>query len=137
MGFIEDIRVGEERAETGLGAEIDRPAAIFEARKIGGIGVAKYPPAEGDKARKFLLLKGQMAYLYCFGLHFRDENFKRIDRQSMGGLTVFKRSALENRICSSCPLISLVREKSRSSFFSEKFRMTRTVCSSDLRRKAR
>ncbi len=53
MGFIKGIRVGAERLEAGLGAEIDRPAAILEAREISGIGVVEDPPAEGNKARMF------------------------------------------------------------------------------------
>ncbi len=58
MRFVKGIRVGAERLEAGLRAEIDRPAAILEAREIGGIGVAEDPPAEGDKARTFFLLGG-------------------------------------------------------------------------------
>ena len=50
MNFIEDIRVSEERAEAGFGAEIDCPAAMLGAREIGGIGIAKDPSAEGDEA---------------------------------------------------------------------------------------
>ncbi len=53
MGFIEGIRVGAECVEAGLGAEIDRPAAIFEAWKIGWVGVVEDPPAEGDEAWAF------------------------------------------------------------------------------------
>ena len=55
MDFIEDIRVRPERTETGVGAEIDRPAAIYDARKIGGICVAEFSATEGDEARIFLL----------------------------------------------------------------------------------
>jgi hypothetical protein len=51
MDFIENIRVGEECAETRFGAEIDGPAAVLSAREISGIGIAEDPPAEGDKAR--------------------------------------------------------------------------------------
>lgn len=51
MDFVENIRVSEERTEAGLGAEVDRLVAILSAWKIGGIGVAKDPPAEGDELR--------------------------------------------------------------------------------------
>ena len=56
MDFIEDIRICEERAATGFGAEIDRPAAIFEARKIRGIGIPELSPTQRHEAREFLLL---------------------------------------------------------------------------------
>ena len=49
MDFVEHIRVGQERAEAGVGAEQDRPAAIFNAWVIGWISVAEDPPAEGDE----------------------------------------------------------------------------------------
>ena len=55
MHFIEDIRVRQERVETEVRAEIDRPAAIFDAREIGGIRLAEFSPAEGDKTGVFLL----------------------------------------------------------------------------------
>ena len=51
MDFIEDVRVREERAETGFGAEIDGAAAILSAREVGRIGIAKDPSAEGDETR--------------------------------------------------------------------------------------
>ena len=49
MNFVEHIRVGKERAQAGLGAEIDLPSAVFGAGKVGGVGIAEYPPAEGDE----------------------------------------------------------------------------------------
>ena len=49
MDFIKDIRVCEERAKTGLCAEIDGPATVFDARKIGGVSVLEDPPAECDE----------------------------------------------------------------------------------------
>jgi hypothetical protein len=58
MDFIEHLRVREKRAETGLGTEIDRPAAVFHAWKIGRIGIPKDPPTERDKAR-MLLARGR------------------------------------------------------------------------------
>jgi hypothetical protein len=54
MDLIKDIRVGQERAETGVGAEIDGPAAIFDSREIGWIGIAEDPPTKSDEARMFL-----------------------------------------------------------------------------------
>lgn len=56
MDFVENIRVCEKGAKAGVGAKIDYPAPIFDARKIGRIGVAEDPSAEGDEARVFLLL---------------------------------------------------------------------------------
>lgn len=56
MSFIEEIRVGAEGVEAGLGAEVDRPAAIFEARKVSRVGIPEDAPAEGDETRRFLLL---------------------------------------------------------------------------------
>lgn|GEM_PF-3057237 len=50
MDFVENIRVGKERAQAGLGAEMDRPTAIFGARKVSRIRVAEDPPAEGDES---------------------------------------------------------------------------------------
>jgi len=49
MDFVENIRVGQERAEAGLGAEVDRPAAIFSTRKILRVGIAEDPSAERDE----------------------------------------------------------------------------------------
>ena len=54
MDSVEAIRIGEECAEARLGAEINRPAPVFGARKIGRIGMVEDPPAEGDKAPVFL-----------------------------------------------------------------------------------
>ena len=53
MSFIEEVRAGAEGVEAGLGAEIDRPAAILEAREIGRVCLAEDPPAESDKPRTF------------------------------------------------------------------------------------
>ena len=51
MNLIENIRVSSECAEAGLGAKINHPAAIFDARKIGRVRVAEDPPAERDETR--------------------------------------------------------------------------------------
>jgi hypothetical protein len=55
MDLIEDLRVGQEGAETEVRAEIDRSAAIFDARKISWIRVAEFSTTEGDEARIPLL----------------------------------------------------------------------------------
>ena len=57
MSFIEDVRVREECLVAGLGAEIDRPAAILEARKICRVGIAELSPAEGHEARELLSIR--------------------------------------------------------------------------------
>ena len=54
MDFVENIGVGQERAEAGLGAKVDRPAAILGAREICRIGVAEDPPTEGHEAEMIL-----------------------------------------------------------------------------------
>ncbi len=55
MDFIKDIRVGQERAKAGFGAEIDRPTTVSNAREISWVGIAEDPSTEGDEARMFLL----------------------------------------------------------------------------------
>jgi len=57
MDFVEDIRVSQKRIVTGFGAEINRPASIYGAREIGRVRVAEDPPAQGDEAWMFLLLR--------------------------------------------------------------------------------
>ena len=54
MDFVEEIWVGEERAEAGFGAEQDRPPAIFGARIVLRIGIAENTPTEGDELFGFL-----------------------------------------------------------------------------------
>lgn len=56
MHFIENIRVGEECAEAGFGAEEDRPSTIRCAGIILRIGVAKDPSAQGDELFMLFLL---------------------------------------------------------------------------------
>jgi len=63
MDFVKYIRVRQERAETRFGAEIDRPAAIFDAREIGRIRVAEFSATQGNEARVFLLLLGIFRHL--------------------------------------------------------------------------
>ena len=57
MDFIEDVGIGKECAETGLCAEIDRPAAVLGARKIGRVGVAEDPATERDEAWMLLVFR--------------------------------------------------------------------------------
>lgn len=57
MDFIEDIRVGQERAQAGFRAEIDRPTAILNAREIGRVRVAEFSTTQGDELPIFLLLR--------------------------------------------------------------------------------
>lgn len=53
MRFVEGIRAGAEGLEAGLGAEIDRPAAVLNAREVAWIRIAEDSSAEGDEARRF------------------------------------------------------------------------------------
>jgi hypothetical protein len=50
MGFVENVRVSEKRAQAGIGAEQDRPSAIFGTREIGRDSISEYPSAETDEA---------------------------------------------------------------------------------------
>jgi hypothetical protein len=59
MDFVEQIRVGQERAETGVRAEIDGPPFVFGAWKVSRIGIAKHAPAEGDE---LFMLFGRRLY---------------------------------------------------------------------------
>ena len=63
MDFIEDFRVSQECAQTGFRAEIDRPATILEARKIGWIRVAELSSTQGDETRIFLLFRRWFRHL--------------------------------------------------------------------------
>ena len=64
MDFIEDIRIREEGAKTRFRAQIDRPAAVFHARKIRRICIAEFSPAEGDKTWELLLFRGICIHNY-------------------------------------------------------------------------
>lgn len=57
MDSIKDIRICQERAEAGVSAEINRPAAILHAREICRVGVAENPTAERDEAWMLLLFQ--------------------------------------------------------------------------------
>ena len=63
MHFIEEIGVSQERAETGFGAKIDRPAAILDVRKIGRVRVAEFSATQGDEARIFLFFQRLFGHL--------------------------------------------------------------------------
>lgn len=85
MDFIENVWVSEERAEAGFGAEIDRPAAILDARKIGWICIAEFSAAQGDEARRLLL----------FWRRFRHLNNQAFDAAGDGGSSTCKIIALQ------------------------------------------
>lgn len=50
MDSVENVRIGQEGAKAGLGAQIDPAAPIFDAREIGRIRIAENPSTEGDEA---------------------------------------------------------------------------------------
>jgi len=56
MDFVEDIRVGEKGAETGVGTQENRPPAIFHAWVILRICITKNTSAEGDELFCLLVL---------------------------------------------------------------------------------
>ena len=62
MDFVENIRMGEEGAETGFGAEIDGASTVFDSREVCRIRVAEYTSAKGDEAWMVLLF--QEMYLH-------------------------------------------------------------------------
>ena len=64
MDFVENIRVGEERTQTGFRAEIDRPAATFDSREVCRIGVAEHPSTEGNEA--WILLRFERLERHTF-----------------------------------------------------------------------
>lgn len=49
MDFVENIRIGEEGAEAGVGAEQDRPSAVFGAGEVGRVRVAEDASTQGDE----------------------------------------------------------------------------------------
>lgn len=65
MDFIEQIRVGEERAQARFGAEQNGPPAIFGAWIIGRIRIAEDSSTQSDKLLMFLE----------FGNRFRHSKF--------------------------------------------------------------
>lgn len=49
MGFVENIRVREERAKAGISTEQDRPSTIFGTREVSGIGITEDTSAQGNE----------------------------------------------------------------------------------------
>ena len=102
MNFVEQIRVGQERPETGVRAEIDRPPFVFSPWKISRVGIPEDTPAEGDELFVpfgrwvyFGLLnhmnpaavEGGLSVLLMCRLDFCNQYFVGADRQStrLGG----------------------------------------------------
>ena len=84
MDFIKNIRVGQEGAEAGFGAEIDGPAAILGAWKIGRVRVAEFSPTQSDEAWIFLLFERLRFHTSLLLLNLRNKNLKGTDGQSVG-----------------------------------------------------
>ena len=84
MDTIENLRVREKGTETGLGAKVDRPAAVFDAREISRIGVAEDPSAKGNKTRLFLCFRQLGCHSLTFWSYFCDEDFIGVDAQPLG-----------------------------------------------------
>ena len=63
MDSIEEIRVGEEGAETGFGAEVDDPPFVFGVGKIYWISVVENTPTEGDELFRSLTAGGSFRHL--------------------------------------------------------------------------
>ena len=102
MDLVENFRVVEERAETGFGAEINRPAAVFDPRKVCRVGVSEDAPAQGDEAWMFLRFNRFERHSFFYScLTSAMNTSKGLIVNPCGGLVVLRRSALENRICSS------------------------------------
>ena len=62
MNFIEDIRLGQEGAQAGIGTEQYRPAAVCGARIILRIGVTEDPSAQGNELLVFLVLRNRFGH---------------------------------------------------------------------------
>ena len=58
MDFVEDIRVGKKRTETGIGAKQDRPSAIFGTWIVSGVRLAKDSSAQGDELARMIFYFG-------------------------------------------------------------------------------
>jgi hypothetical protein len=99
MDFVKNIRAVEERAETGFGAQIDRPATVFDSGKVCRIGVSEDAPAQCDEAWIFLRLEGferHRFFYFCLTSAMKTSNGLTVN--PCGSLVVLRRSALENRI---------------------------------------
>jgi len=62
MDFVEDIRVGKERPQTGLGAKQDRPSTVLDPRIIGRFYISKDASTQSDELPTLFLLH-QVHYL--------------------------------------------------------------------------
>ncbi len=49
MSFVEQVRVGQEGAQTGIRAEIDRPSLVFGVREIRRIRITEDPSTQGNE----------------------------------------------------------------------------------------
>lgn len=84
MNFVEHVRVRQKRAKARFGAEVNRSAAVLDAREISRIGIPEDPSAEGDEAGMFLCFLCLGWHTLLFRGHFRDKHFIRVDRQPVG-----------------------------------------------------
>ena len=50
MDFVKQVRVGHERAKTGVCAKIDRPPFVLDAGKVGGIRVTENSSTKSDES---------------------------------------------------------------------------------------
>ena len=96
MNLIKHVGVSEERVATGIGAKINRPAAVYDAREIGRIGLTEDPSAECDEARMVFFFLGRGLHnrrvreRFLHRLYFRDEDLERTDGQSIGQFCRFQ-----------------------------------------------
>ena len=67
MRGIKSFGIGLKRSETGFGAKVNRPPAIFGARKILRIGIVKNSSAKSDEVRRANLDQFRFFHLafYC------------------------------------------------------------------------
>ncbi len=59
MDCVENLRVGEERAQAGFGAKEDGSSAILGAGEVSRVGAAEDASAQGDelgRMAEFILL---------------------------------------------------------------------------------
>ena len=98
MGFVENIEVGLERAEAGIGAKENRPAAIFDAGIVCWVGITEDSSAEGDElartgfgtfhptAKRFDCVRAIKlpSLRSARDNHFREEHFERADVEFFG-----------------------------------------------------
>ena len=63
MDFVEQVRIGSERAQAGIRAEKNCPPAVLGAWIIGWIGIAKNPATQGDELLMFLTIGNPFRHL--------------------------------------------------------------------------